>query len=128
MNSTYVPKRVKCSLLPPLLSIRSQVVNRIPAQRAGVLIAALEPLVQTRAMEQILARGTSLIRHALITRDDGVANRALALSLQRPYDVALEDLEAVDDVAIREGDDALGGHDPGLPLPFRDGYAMQSGD
>lgn len=79
-------------------------------------------------MEQILARRAPLVRHALVRRDDAIANRALALALERADNVALEDLQAVDDVAVGEGDDALRRHDPRLPLLLADGNAVEARD
>ena len=111
--------------LPSLGCVRAQIINGISTQRTRILVAALKPLIQTRSMEQILARRTPLIRHALVCRDDAVANSTLTLTLQGADNVALEDLESVDDVAIGEGDHSLGRHDPGLPLLFADSNTME---
>lgn len=78
--------------MPPLLRISTKIINRIPAQRARILVTALEPFIQTRAMEQILARRAPLIRHALIRRNHAVANCTLALALERAHNVALKHL------------------------------------
>lgn len=79
-------------------------------------------------MEQVITRGAFLVGHALVLRDHAVADGALALSLQRGNHVSLEDLQAVNDAAVGEGDGALGGHDPALPFAFVDGDAVEAGD
>lgn len=122
-SSIYTPTHLT---LPSLRRICTQVINRVSTQRTRILTTRLEPLIQTRAVEQVLARRAPLIRHALVRGDDTIADGALALALQRADNVALEDLQSVDDVSVGEGNHALGGHDPGLPLLLADGDAVEA--
>jgi hypothetical protein len=81
-----------CSSLcfPPSLRIRAQIINRISAQWASILVATLEPLVQTSTMEEVLAGAASLVRHCLVTANDAIANGALGLALESTANVALK--------------------------------------
>lgn len=74
----------------PLCRVRAQIIDGISAQRARILVATLEPLVQACSVEQVLARSAALVGHAFVRRDDAVANGALALSLERTDNVALK--------------------------------------
>ena len=80
---------------PPRPRISTQVVDWIPAQGTRVLVAALEPLVETGAVEQILAGLASLVRHLLVCADDAVANGTLGLALECADDVAPECGESI---------------------------------
>lgn len=99
MLNTHSLTPLTTSLLAPPPS-RPQVVYRVPAKGARVLAARLEPLVQTRPVEQVAARVAALVRHLPVGRDDGVADGALGLALERADDVAAEGHEAVDDAAV----------------------------
>ena len=75
-------------------------IERIPAQRARARITRLEPLEQAARMEEVLARRTALRRQLLVARDDGVADRALGLALERTGDVLAPGGEAVGDGTV----------------------------
>lgn len=55
-------------------------------------------------MKQILARLAALVRHLLVRRHDGVANRALGLAFQGADHVLPEGGETVDYGAVLAGD------------------------
>lgn len=84
---------------PPRPRIGAEVVDGVPAQGAGVLVAALEPLVQAGAVEEVLAGLAALVGHALVGAYDAVADGALALALHRADHVAPERHQAVDDAS-----------------------------
>lgn len=91
-------------LRPPPLGIRPEVVDRVPAERARVAPAVLEPLVQADAVEVVVARAALLVRQRLVRRNDRVADGTLLLVLQRQRDVAPEGHEAVDQAAVLCGE------------------------
>lgn len=74
--------------------------ERIPAQRTCRRIARLEPLIQAAGVEQVLARAAALVRELFIAADNGVADRALGLALQRAHNILPPCDEAVDDVVV----------------------------
>lgn len=79
-------------------------------------------------MEQVLAGPAPLARQLLVGADDAVADGALSLALQGAHDIPAPRDEAVDQVAIREGDDALAVAQPGLPLLLGHGDAIDALD
>ncbi len=85
---------------PSHARVSPEVIDGVATQRARVLVAALEPLVQTGAVEEIAAGAAAFVGHALVRRDDGVANGALGLALERADHVAAEGDEPVDDAAV----------------------------
>lgn len=88
----------------------------VAAQRAGALVAALEPAEQTNRVERVLARCAALVRSLHIGRDHRVADRTLALALQSTLDVASEGEQPIHQVTIGKHDDTLDGEQPALPL------------
>jgi hypothetical protein len=84
---------------PSSLGISAQVVDRVTAQRARVLVAGLEPLVQTCPVEKVLASTATFIGHPLIAADNAVADGTLRLALEGTNDVPLKGREAVNDAS-----------------------------
>jgi hypothetical protein len=66
------------------------------------LVAALEPLIQTGAVEEVLASGAALIRHPAVGTNDAVTDSTLALSLHRTNNIAPESRKAVHDASALE--------------------------
>ena len=58
---TSVATTTLLMLRPPPLHVCPQVVNRIPAQRARIPPAVLEPLVQAYLVEEVVARPALLV-------------------------------------------------------------------
>jgi hypothetical protein len=83
------------SATPSCPCVRTQVVDRIPAQRTSVLVTALEPLIETGAMEQILAGLASLVRHLLVATDNAIANGTFTLAFESANDVASKGSEPI---------------------------------
>ena len=95
----------------------------VPAQRTSALVAALKPSEQTHRVECVLAGGTSLVGGLHIRRDDGVADRALALPLQGTLDVLPEGQQSVHNIAVRKHDHSLDGKKPALPFSLIDQHS-----
>lgn len=92
-------------------------INKIvPAQRARALVAALEPPEQTHRVEGVLARRAPLVRCLHVRRNDRVADRAFALSLERSLHVLTERQQSVHQVAVGKHDHPLDGQQPAAPL------------
>ena len=85
---------------PPPTRIGPEVVDWIPAERAGVLAAGLEPLVQAGAVEEVPACPTAPVRHFLVRGDDGVADCTLGLPFEGANHVSPKREETVDDAAV----------------------------
>ena len=118
---------LKQSMLIPPLNIRSpSKVDRCSTQRTRVVVAGLEPLIQTKAMEEVLACGARLLGNALVRGDDAVANGTFAVAPDGSREIASEGLHTINDIAVRKSDDALCSHDPTLPLPLVDGDAADA--
>lgn len=90
---THIPS----SAAPPRAGVGAEVINGVAAKRAGVLVAALEPLVKAGTVELVAAGAATLIRHALVATHDTVANGALRLPLHCPKRVTPERRQTVDD-------------------------------
>ena len=90
---THIPS----SAAPPRAGVGAEVINGVAAKRAGVLVAALEPLVKAGTVELVAAGAAALIRHALVATHDTVANGALRLPLHCPKRVTPERRQTVDD-------------------------------
>lgn len=95
----HITHHTSSSYPPPPPGISPEVIDGVPAQGARVLVAALEPLVEAGAVEEVLAGLAALVGHALVGADDAVADGALALALHGAHHVAAERHEAVDDAA-----------------------------
>ena len=106
------------------------IVKCISTKRTATRIAALEPLEQTPAMEQILASPTPLTRQLLVRPNNTIANRTLALPFQRSLDVLPPSRQAVDERAARGGetDDALRSEEPAVPFFRADADTVESFD
>lgn len=83
--------------IPPPFRIRTQIVDGVSAERTRVLVAGLEPLVQTSPVEEVLAGPALLVGHLLIAADDAVADGTLGLTFHGANDVASESCQTVDD-------------------------------
>lgn len=90
----------------------------VATQRAGTLVAALEPPEETHRVEGVLASGASLIRRLHVRRDHRVTDGTFALALQRALHVLAEGHQSVHKIAVGEHDHALNGEQPALPLPL----------
>jgi len=110
------------------------IIERIPTQRTTTRVATLKPPKQARTMKRILARLTLLTRQLPIPTHDAITNRTLRLPLHRSRDILPPRHQTIDQrVALpgatgREIDDALRVDEPGIPLLFRDGDAVDGGD
>lgn len=98
LNSTAQTNSIILST-PPSPSVCTQVVDRIPAKRTRVLVAALEPLVKTGTMERILAGLASLVRHLLIGTNDAIADSTFRLAFESADNVTSERGKPVYDAA-----------------------------
>ncbi len=85
MRSFHIPDAVQSS----------RIIEWVPTKRTAAGIAGLEPLVQTERMERILARAAALVGQLPVGADDGVADSAFGLALERAGHVAPEGDEAV---------------------------------
>lgn len=83
-------------LLQPFISTRLTIVKRVSAKRARARITRLEPLEQTRTMEQVLASAAPLTRQLSVSRNDTVANSTFRLSLECTSNIAFPSGEAID--------------------------------
>lgn len=89
--ASYLRKLIFTSSSTPSCScVCTDVVNRVTTQGTRVLVAALEPLVQASAVEEVLASLAALVRHLLVAADDAVADGAFRLTLHGADDVATE--------------------------------------
>lgn len=105
------------------IDISSYINEIVPAQRTSALVTALEPPEQTHRVECVLAGGASLVRSLHVRRDDGVADRALTLSLQSTLDVLPEGQQSVHNIAVRKHDHSLDGKKPALPFSLIDQHS-----
>lgn len=71
-----------------------------PAKRTRARIARAEPLEQAAGVEDVLARHAPLRRQLLGRADDGVADCALRVALERAHHVLVPRCQAVDDAAV----------------------------
>lgn len=79
-------------------------------------------------MERVLASRATLIRQLAITSHNTITNRTLHLSLDRTIDITLERRQRIDQAAVEDGDSAERDAQPGLPLLFVDGDAVDAFD
>lgn len=94
------------------------IVERVSAKWTSTRVTGLEPLEQTRAVEQVLASAATLAGQLSVARNDTVANGALRLSFESAGDIASPCGQTINEIAIAELNDTLAIAQPGLPFAF----------
>jgi hypothetical protein len=80
------------SCLPIACSPRklSAIIEGVPAKRAQIGAAALEPFVEAIVVKEVATGSALLIGKLLLSRHDGVTDRALDMSLESTHDILPE--------------------------------------